>query len=44
VFAMFLPALDAVPGAGGDDPEGQTVDSSVASAAASSSSGNTQRR
>jgi signal transduction histidine kinase len=44
VFAMFLPAIDAVPDAGRAGSEAQTVDSSVASAAASSSSGNTQRR
>lgn len=40
VFAMFLPAVAGGPGTG----SGQTVDSSVASMTASSSSGNTQRR
>jgi len=44
VFAMFLPALHPESDEGLDDAEGQTVDSSVASAAASSSSGNTHRR
>jgi signal transduction histidine kinase len=44
VFAMFLPAVPAVPLGGGGVTVGQTVDSSVASMTASSSSGNTQRR
>ena len=44
VFAMFLPAVPSRPVDGDAGAVGQTVDSSVASAAASSSSGNTQRR